>query len=158
MNVITEATKLLAWVENMKKETFQDLDLEFRVAVDDVHIAVQRTQPVLKANVHTAPDVAVESMETDDEGDPSLPQWIGSAFGGVHIVVIDMNGDALDTPATDAGSTAVWESIKNLGAVKRAGRQRRCWTEIVLGMVHHDDPVQTEWSDESESRPTNGTL
>ena len=53
-------------------------------------------------------------METDDEGGTRLSQSIGSALGGVHVVVIDTNGDTLDTPAAEAGSTAVWKNIKDL--------------------------------------------
>ena len=66
------AMKLLALVENINKETFQDHDLEFRVAVNDLLIAVQRAQPVLTANLRIVPQAVAESMETDDEGDPSL--------------------------------------------------------------------------------------
>ena len=62
MDVTTKAMKLLACVQAIHKETFQDLDLEFRVAVDDFEIVAQHAQPVLKANLRVAPDAVAENL------------------------------------------------------------------------------------------------
>ena len=71
MDVASKALKLLEWLQELPTETFQNNDLNFKVAVQDLEIATHRAQKVLKVDLCTAPE-AFGDIDTDDENEPSL--------------------------------------------------------------------------------------
>ena len=69
-DVASKALTLLEWLQELPEETFQNHDLNFKVAVQDIEIATHRAQQMLKVDLRTAPD-AFGDMDTDDEHEPS---------------------------------------------------------------------------------------
>ena len=131
----------------MPAETFQNHDLNFKVAVQDLEIATHRVQKVHKVDLRTAPEASGD-MHTDDEDESSLSQAIASAISGVNIAVLNANGDAPESAAADAEHAAMLNSLKDL------------WVELKTHGGNEDagQKLVMEWYSTLERAKTSGLL
>ena len=128
-------------------ETFQNHDLNFKVAVQDLEIATHCAQKMLKVHLRAAPDASGD-MDTDDEHEPSLSQAISSAISGVNIAVLDANGDVLGSAVDEAERAVVEDSLKDLWVERKThGGNKDAGQKLVL-----------EWHSTLELAKTSGPL